>query len=580
MPLKFRFASNLIATKEERDLPTAKLEKWLPGLAVLRSYESKWFRADLVAGMSVAAVAIPIGLAYAQLAGASPVVGIYSCILPPVAYALFGSSRQLIVNPDSAACLIVAATVTPLAAGDALRYADLSLALTLMVGVLCIIAGIARLGFIANFLSRPILVGYLNGIALSIIVGQVGKLLGIDVAGAGFFRTAGRVISQISQTHWPTMIVGLSLKYFAPKVPGPLVGAVLSIGLMYILRLDLQGVKVVGALPAGFPAPRIPVVGWNDFGGLAAGACSIVLVSFCSMMTTARGFAANNGYPIRPSQDLVALGVCDLASGFSQGFVVSGADSRTAVADSTGGKTQVTSVVAAATMLIVLLFLTAPLAYLPSAALAAILITSAIGLFDISSLRRYYRISKPEFRHSVIAMLGVMTVGVLPGVLVAVGVSIMKLLMIAAHPHDAVLGVAPGKRGFSNLAEEPSAGSVSGMIIYRFDASLVFFNADRFKERVRTVVQESPQKPEWFVFDAESVPFMDTTAADALSSLHTEMAKQGIVLVIARSKGFFRLMLERAGLAEQIGAAHLFPTIEAAVEAYERRGVERGQDAE
>lgn len=567
-------------------MPIAKLEKWLPGLAVLRSYESKWFRADLVAGMSVAAVAIPIGLAYAQLAGAAPVVGIYSCILPPVAYALFGSSRQLIVNPDSAACLIVAATLTPLAAGDALRYADLSLALTLMVGVLCIVAGIARLGFIANFLSRPILVGYLNGIALSIIVGQVGKLLGIDIAGAGFFRTAGRIISQIGQTHLPTMIVGvalmvflLSLKYFAPKVPGPLVGAVLSIGLMYILRLDLQGVKVVGALPAGFPAPRIPVVGWNDVGSLAAGASSIVLVSFCSMMTTARGFAAKNGYPIRPSQDLVALGVCDLAAGFSQGFVVSGADSRTAVADSTGGKTQVTSVVAAATMLIVLLFLTAPLAYLPIAALAAILITSALGLFDIAALRRYYRISKPEFRHSVVAMLGVMTVGVLPGVLVAVGIAFMKLLMMASRPHDAVLGVAPGKRGFYNLAEEPSSRSVPGVIIYRFDASLLFFNADRFKDRVHTVIQESPQKPEWFVFDAESVPIMDTTAADALCSLHTELANQGIVLVIARSKGFFRMMLERAGLAEQIGAAHLFPTIEAAVEAHERRGVEPRPDA-
>lgn len=562
-------------------MPTVQLEKWLPGLAVLRNYERAWFRFDLVAGMSVAAVAIPIGLAYAQLAGAAPVVGIYSCILPPVAYALFGSSRQLIVNPDSAACMIVAATVTPLAAGDALRYADLSLSLTLMVGVLCIIAGIARLGFIANFLSRPILVGYLNGIALSIIVGQVGKLLGIEIAGAGFFRTAARIFAQLGQTHWPTTIVGLSLvtlllalKFFAPRVPGPLVAAVVSIGLIYILRLDHQGVRVVGALPAGLPAPRIPVVGWGDFSGLTAGACSIVLVSFCSMMTTARGFAAKNGYPIRPSQDLTALGVCDLAAGLSQGFVVSGADSRTAVADSTGGKTQVASVIAAATMLLVLLFLTRPLSYMPSAALAAILITSALGLFDFTSLVRYYRISKPEFRHSVVAMLGVMTIGVLPGVLVAVALAIIKLLAMASRPHDAVLGKAPGKPGFYNLAEEPSARPIPGMIIFRFDSALVFFNADRFKERVLTLVHESPEAPEWFVFDAEAAALLDTTAADTLFALDAELAGRGIVLVIARSKGLCRIMLERTGLAEQIGAEYLFHSVEAAVDAY------RGQKSE
>jgi high affinity sulfate transporter 1 len=451
-----------------------------------------------------------------------------------------------------------------------------------MVGLLCIAAGIARLGFIANFLSRPILVGYLNGIALSIIVGQVGKLLGIDVPGAGFFRTAGRIIQQLGQTHWPTMIVGLSLvalllflKFFVPKVPGPLVAAVLSIGLIYILRLDHQGVRVVGALPAGFPAPRIPVVALSDLGNLVAGACSIVLVSFCSMMTTAQGFAAKNGYTIRPNQDLMALGACDLVSGLSHGFVVSGADSRTAVADTTGGKTQVTSLAAAATMLVVLFFLTAPLAYMPSAALAAILITSALGLFDFASLVRYYRISKPEFRHSVIAMLGVMTIGVLPGVLVAVGVAFVKLLKITSRPHDAVLGRAPGKREFYNLAAEPAARPIPGMIIYRFEAPLLFFNAGYFQERVRALVHDAPEAPKWFVFDAESASLLDTTAADTLLALDQELAGRGIVLVIARAKGWCRKMLELSGVAEQIGDEYLFRTVEAAVEAYEARATVR-----
>ncbi|HXQ71617.1 MAG TPA: SulP family inorganic anion transporter [Pyrinomonadaceae bacterium] len=555
----------------DSSLTVPLIQSWLPGIHLLRTYDTKNLSSDVVAGLSVAAVAIPIGIAYAQLAGAPPQVGIYSCFLAPVAYALFGSSRQLIVNPDAAACAIVAATTAPLAAGDAARYADLSILLTLFTGVVCIAAGIARFGFIANFLSRPILVGYLNGIAISIIAGQLGKLIGIDVASGGVFRTIGNLAKQIATIHWTTALVGLLLlalllllKRFMPKVPGPLVAAVVSILAVYLFSLSASGVRIIGTIPSGLPSPHVPSVVVADLGPLALGAMTIMLVSFCSMMTTARGFATKNGYRIDPNRDLMALGVCDLASGFTRGFVVSGADSRTAVADSAGGKTQMTSVVTSIAIGIVLLFLTAPLAYLPSAALAAILISSSIGLFDFHSLRRYYHVSKPEFRHSMVAMLGVMTIGVLGGVVVAVGLAILRLLMLASKPHDAVLGVTPDGDGFVNLATEPSAKPISGVVIYRFDASLLFFNADYFASRVRQVIHDAGARPSLLVLDAESISLLDITGAEVLETLRAELDQDGIQLRIARSKGMFRKMLERSGVADTIGREQLFGSVRAA----------------
>ncbi|HEX3101860.1 MAG TPA: SulP family inorganic anion transporter, partial [Pyrinomonadaceae bacterium] len=380
---------------------TTTLDTWVPGIRTVRTYRREWFSSDLIAGLSVAAVALPIAIAYSQLAGFPPVVGIYSCILPIVAYALFGSSRQLVVNPDAAACAIVVATVTPLAAGDPARYWELAIVLTFMTGLFCIVGGIAGLGVIANFLSRPILTGYLNGIALSIIAGQLGTLLGFSVPSGGFFRTIGDVVSRLGETHVITFIIGLSLfalmrllKFAMPKVPAPLVAAVIGIVAVYTLSLQQQGVTVVGEVPAGFPSPVFPTVNLSEIMPLAFGAAGIMLVSFCSMMTTARGFAAKNGYGINVNQDMIALGISDIASAFNRGFVVSGADSRTAVADSSGGKTQVTSIVAAIVMAAVLLFLTRPLAYVPRAALAAILISSAFGLFDFASFRRYFNVSR------------------------------------------------------------------------------------------------------------------------------------------------------------------------------------------
>ncbi|MFL6467364.1 MAG: SulP family inorganic anion transporter [Pyrinomonadaceae bacterium] len=545
-----------------------------PGLSLFRNYRREWLSADLVAGLSVAAVALPVGIAYADLAGFPPVVGIYSCILPPVMYALFGSSRQLIVNPDVTAAAIVASTITPLALGNAEKFADLAMVLTLMTGVFLIAGGIAGLGAIANFLSRPILTGYLNGIALTIIVGQLGKLLGYEVAGNGFFSKLISVVSRINQTQLPTAALGLSLlvmlvvaKRVLPRLPWPLVAGLIGAAVVYFLGLTSQGVAIVGAVPAGLPVPHIPSVEIDQLTPLAFGAGGIMLVSFCSMTMTARSFAAKNGYTIDSNRDMVALGICDISAGLSRGFVVSGSDSRTAVVDSSGSKSQMAGIVASAAMVFVLLFLTSPLAYLPITGLSAILISSSTGLFDTSSVRDYFRLSKPEFRQCMVATLGVMTVGVLPGVLVAVGLAIFNLLRKASRPHDAVLGQMPDS---PDLYRDVEAGAetIPGIVIFRFDAPIIFFNAEHFAGRVRTVAGDAPLDTKYFLLNAESSSALDVTGAAIIGSMRGELSAHGITLGIARPKGRFLSMLERSGLADEIGRENLFTTVRDGVNAF------------
>jgi MFS superfamily sulfate permease-like transporter len=337
--------------------------------------------------------------------------------------------------------------------------------------------------------------------------------------------------------------------------------AILAGVVVYVLGLTSKGVAVVGNVPSGFPPPLLPRVETSELWPLIGGAAGIALVSFCSMMTTARGFAAKNGYRIDVNQDMFALGLSDIASAFNRGFVVSGADSRTAVADSSGGKTQVTSLVAAAAMAAVLLFFTQPLAYVPRAALAAILISSAIGLFDVASVRNYYQLSKPEFRHSIIATLGVMTLGVLPGVLIAVALAILKLIRQASRPRDAVLGVV-SLDGNSYCAPAEEGGlNVPGVVIYRFESSLVFFNVDYFSDRLRLAITTARTLPSHVLLDAGSMPVVDVSGAYTLKSLQSELAEQGIVLAIARASGVLRTMLDRVGVSDRIGSNNFFPSV-------------------
>jgi high affinity sulfate transporter 1 len=543
-----------------------------PGLERLRHYDRAWLSADVIAGVSVAAVAVPIAIAYSQLAGVPPVHGLYASILPLLAYAIFGSSRQLIMAPDAATCAIVAATVLPLAGADPQRYISLTAALSIATGIACIVAGLARLGFLTNFLARPILTGYLNGIAISIIVGQLGRLFGFSVKSGGFFAVVADFVSKLGQTHWLTLAIGVGifalmrvLKRVAPRVPGPLVAVGLGIVLAALVNFDQRGVALLGAIPAGLPPLSIPAIRPSDLQPLVLGALGLALISYNSAMVTARGFAVKNHYDIDSNQEFIALGVADIGAGLLQGFAISGADSRTAVNDSVGGRSQLTGIVAAALLVVVLLFFTGPLALLPITVLAAVLINAALGLFDVQSLLWLRRVSPQEFRLSIVTLLGVITVGVLPGVIVAVGLAIVQLLARASHPHDAELGRLPGLDGYRNISDHPGAMTIPGVVLYRFDASVLFFNADYFKARIRTVVDAAQPKPRWLVIDAGTMPYIDITGAAVLKEVIEDLTRAGVEVAMAEVKGPARAMLERTGLNQQIGAHRMFRTIEAAI---------------
>jgi high affinity sulfate transporter 1 len=543
----------------------------------IRHFDKDVLRADLVAGVSVAAVAVPISIAYAQLAGMPPANGLYASILPLIAYAVFGSSRQLIMAPDAATCAIVASVVLPLAGADRARYISLSMALAMITGIFCIVAGRARLGFITNFLARPILTGYLNGIAISIIAGQLGRLFGFQVNPGGVFRTLADFVSKLGQTHWPTLLTGVGifallrvLKRLAPRVPAPLVAVALGAAVAFVLHLDRRGVALLGTIPAGLPRLIVPDVQASDLGPLALGAIGLTLISFSSAMVTARSFAVKNRYEIDANREFVALGVADIGAGLLQGFAVSGADSRTAVNDAVGGRTQMTSIVAAGVLLLVLFFFTTPLAFLPISALAAVLINSALGLFDFQNLARLRRISRQEFWLAMVTLLGVVTVGVLPAVIVAIGLAFLQLLIHASRPPDAILGRVPGLDGFHSISGRPTAETIPGVVIYRFGAALVFFNADHFKSRVRAAVDGAAVPPRWLVLDAGTMPIVDSTGAAILQEMRDELGRRGIELVLAEAKTPVRAMLEKTGLAEDMGPERMFPTIEGAVLAITR----------
>ncbi|MCC7080916.1 MAG: SulP family inorganic anion transporter [Burkholderiales bacterium] len=545
----------------------------------LVAYRPEWLRADLLAGVSVAAVALPIAIAYSQLAGVPPVYGLYASLLPLVAYAFLGSSRQLIVAPDAATCTIVAAIVAPLAAHDAARYVSLTAALAMITGVFCVAAGIARLGFLTNFLARPILTGYLNGIALCIIAGQLGALFGFSLEPAGFFHLMWQFLSRLEETHLPTLAVGATtsvvlvwLGRVVPKAPGPLVAMIVGTACSAVLGFQGLGVKLLGEIPAGLPAFAVPAIAWSDWKPLALGAVGLALISYNSAMVTARGFAAKNRYDIDPNREFIALGVANIGAGILQGYAVSGADSRTAVNDAIGGKSQVTGLVAAAVLALTLLYLTEPLQWLPLAVLSAVLVKAAMGLFDLPALATLRRVSPPEFRLCIISLLGVISVGVLPGVVVAIGAAIVQLLIRASRPHDAVLGRVAETKSYHDRATHPQAECFPGLVIYRFDAALVFFNADHFKARLRSVVRDKALGAvRCVVIDAETIPYLDTTGAACLEQVRTELEATGITLAVAAAKNDVRNMLSRTGIAERIGHERMFHTLEAAVQALYNR---------
>jgi high affinity sulfate transporter 1 len=551
-----------------------KLFKILPGLNLVNTYKKEYLIKDLFAGLSVAAIVLPIGIAYAALIGLPPQAGLYSSILPMVAYALFGSSRQLILGPDAATCLLVASVIAPIAASNMEIYQTLSIMVAFTVGLLCILGGIFRLGSVANFLSKPILTGYLNGLAITIILGQLGKLFGFEVVSKEFFKMIFEFISKTDLTNVYTLLIGggsfiliLLLKKFYPRLPAPLIAVIAGILVISVFK-DTKSITLVGFIPSGFPAFGIPKFEDVSISRLVYESSGIVLISFCSLMLTNKSFASRNGYTVDPNQDFIALGVADIVSGFSQGFVISGADSRTAVNNSSGGKTQLVSVFAAVAILICLLFFTDFLSILPVTVLSAIIISACIGLFDIKYLKKLFRLSKVEFFISMLTSVSVILIGVMPGVIIAVLFSMFRLIKNAAQPHISVQGVLENKSHFQNIQDNPEVKQIPGILVLKIESAMIFFNADFVKAGILQLISEQEEKVNCVIINGESINFLDVTAANTIENLINELSLQGIKLIFARANTRFMSMISEMDLLDNKPEEINFISVHNAVKFY------------
>ena len=555
-----------------------RLARIAPGLPALLGYRfAKDFRHDLVAGISVAAVALPVAVAYAQLAGFNPVVGLYSSILPLVAYAIFGTSRQLMVNPDAATCAMLAAAITPLAAGNSELYLSLSIALTFFTGLMCIAASFFRLGALADFLSKPILIGFLNGIAISIFLGQVGKLFGFSIKSDGIVPRLLEIFAKLPQTHLPTLAVGagsfailfVSLRLL-PRIPAALVVLVVAGAAAALLTLDAQGVAILGPVPAGLPRLRWPTFPFEDLPSLLAEAAGLALVLFTSGTLTARSFAAKGRYDIDVDRELAAYGAANIASALSQGFAVTGADSRTAMGAATGGRTQVTGLIAATAIAVVLLFLTGPMQYVPIAALGAVLMFAAFSLFDVNTLREIWKIDRLEFGLATFTMLSVVALGAINGILIAVALALARFVKQTARPRDEVLGKVDGLPGFHSIERHPTAKTFPGLALFRFNAPLTFFNADYFKQRALAAADAAGPDLRWFVIDAIPISDVDINGLYAVRDLREALEARGATLIFAGRRTESLNWLRAIDLYRAEHEDRMFPTLRQALKAYRR----------
>ncbi|EHB55837.1 sulfate transporter [Mycolicibacterium rhodesiae JS60] len=532
----------------------------------------------MLAGLTVAAYLVPQVMAYATVAGLPAVVGLWAAIAPLAVYALLGTSRQLSAGPESTTALMTATALAPLAVGDAGRYAALAALLALLVGVICLLGGLVRLGFLADLLSRPVLVGYMTGVAIIMIASQSGKVIGAPVTGDEFVPQVRSLVRVIGETHWPTVVfsaavlaVLFGLARLLPRSPGPLIAMLLATAVVAIFSLDRSGIRVIGAVPSGLPSFGIGGVDWRDLPMLAVAAGGIAIVAFSDNVLTARTFAARKGEYIDTNAELRALGVCNLGAGVSHGLPVSCSGSRTAIGDLVGSRTQLYSVVALAVLLTVMLTAHGVLARFPTAALGALVIFAALRLIDVAEYRRLAKFRRSELMLALLTTAGVLGLGVLYGVLAAIALSILDLLRRVARPHDSVQGFVPGLAGMHDIDDYPQAQLEPGLLVYRYDAPLFFANAEDFRTRAMAAVDENPDPVRWFVLNAEANVDVDLTALDALDQLRTDLNDRGIVFVMARVKQDLRDQLRAVGLLEKIGEDHIFMTLPTAVEAYRSR---------
>jgi high affinity sulfate transporter 1 len=559
----------------EEDVSTSSV----PGLNLLKTYRSRWLAKDVVAGLVLSALLVPQGMAYAELAGLPAVTGLYTSILCLVGYAVFGPSKILVLGPDSSLGPMIAATILPLigAGGDPARAVALASMLALFTGAAMVLAGVGKLGFIADLLSKPTMLGYMNGLALTILVGQLPKLFGFSIDADGFIEelsgfihgvSAGEIVRAAAAIGVFSLALIILLQRFLPKLPAVLIAVVAAIISTTAFSLEAKGVSLVGVLPQGLPSFTLPKVGWSDVVPLIAGALGIALVALTDTISTSSSFAARRGEDVDGNREMIGLGAANLAAGLFQGFPVSTSGSRTAVAEQSGAKTQVTGLVGALVIILMLLLFPGLLQNLPQPTLAAVVIAASVSLADIPATRRLWSQRRTDFTISMAAFAGVVLLGVLPGILAAIALSVANVFRRAWWPNHAVMGRRPGAAGFYDLARHPDAQQLAGCTIFRFDAPLIFANARTFRDAIRALAKASPP-PAWIILAAEPVTDIDTTACDMLDDLVADLDRQGVTLVFAEMKGPVKDKARQYGLSPAIPDDRFFPTLQSAVETWQ-----------
>jgi high affinity sulfate transporter 1 len=553
------------------------MERWLPGLGMLRRYRVAWLPADVMAGLVLTTMLVPVGIAYAEASGVPGICGLYATMIPLVAYAIFGPSPIFVLGPDSSLAAVILAVVLPLSGGDPERAIALGGMMAVISGLVCILVGLMRLGFVTELLSKPIRYGYMNGIALTVLINQLPKMFGFSIESRGPLRDLWRIARSVldGNTNGAGFAVGvgtlaliLVLKRFK-KIPGLLIAVVAATVVVAVFDLGATaGVRVLGPLPRGLPSFGIPWIGLADLGKVAIGGLAVALVSFADTSVLSRSYAAKLRTHVDPNQEMIGLGVANFAAGFFKGFPISSSSSRTPVAESAGAKTQIAGVTGAVAVALLLLFAPNLMRNLPSSALAAVVIAAALGLFEIRDLRRILRVQQWEFWLSIVCLIGVAVLGAIPGIGLAVGIAVIEFLWDGWRPHFAVLGRVEGLRGYHDLKRYPDARLIPGLVLFRWDAPLFFANAELFHERILDAVANSPTPVKRVVVTAEPVTSVDITSADMLEDLARALRESQVELHFAEMKDPVRDKLKRFGLVDLIGAGRFHATIGAAVDAY------------
>jgi high affinity sulfate transporter 1 len=554
-----------------------KWMRWLPGLSLLLHYEKSWLPNDLRAGLVLTAMLVPVGIAYAEASGVPGIYGLYATIVPLLAYALFGPSRILILGPDSSLAALILAVVLPLSAGDPGRAVAVAGMMAIITGVVCVGFGLARLGFIVDLLSKPIRYGYMNGIALTIFLSQLPKMLGFSVSEQGPLRRIGAIGRAIAagETNLVALAIGASALALIlvlkrrMRVPGILIAVVAATLAVALFDLSRRaGVSVLGPLPQGLPLPKLPLVDPETLSQIVIGSLAVALVAFADTSVLSRVYAAKMSVRVDPNQEMVGLGAANIAAGLFQGFPISSSSSRTPVAEAAGARSQLTGVVGAVAIALLLLLAPELLQYLPHTALAAVVIASAIGLVETKDLRRIYRIQQWEFWLSMVCFAGVAVLGAIPGIAIAIVIAVIEFLWDGWRPHSAVLGRVDRVHGYHDITRYPEARQVPGLVLFRWDAPLFFANAELFHERALGAVASSPTPVRWLVVAAEPVTSVDVTAADMIAELDQSLHAQGIEFCFAEMKDPVKDKLKRFGLFTRLGEDAFFATLGEAVDRY------------